>query len=128
MGVTQNRGSAGERLAEAYLELGGYELLACNVKVGGVEVDRVVRDRDVIVLVEVKTRGRADYGGAATAIDERKRERLLRAMRAVSRRHRFVRVDVVTVEPDPDGIRIRHYRNAVTDEASGPRGSRRRRQ
>jgi putative endonuclease len=115
MGITQIRGSAGEKLAESYLELTGHEVLARNVRLGGVEVDRVVRDGDVVVLVEVKTRSRRDYGGAVAAVDARKRQRLMRAVRAVSRRHRFVRVDVVTVEPEDDGIRIRHYRNAVTE-------------
>lgn len=115
MGIPQIRGSAGEQLAESYLNLTGHELLARNVKLGGVEIDRVVRDGAVVVLVEVKTRSRRDYGGAAVAVDSRKKQRLMRAVRAVSRRHRFVRVDVVAVEPEEDGIRIRHYRNAVTE-------------
>ena len=115
MGLAQIRGDAGEKLAESYLELTGHELLARNVRLGGVEVDRVMRDGAVIVLVEVKTRTRRDFGGAVAAIDARKRQRLIRAVRAVGRRHRWVRVDVVTVEPEDDGIRIRHYRNAVTE-------------
>lgn len=116
MAVAQERGRAGERLAAAYLELTGMSIQASNTRVGGVEVDLVAREGSTLVLVEVKLRGRTDYGGAADAIDVRKRRRLWRAAQvSAGRGHERVRVDVVTVEPDTAGVRIRHYRNAVTE-------------
>jgi putative endonuclease len=114
MGLTGERGRAGERLAEAYLELLGARPCGRNVRIAGVEVDLVVDDGPVRVLVEVKLRSRGDYGGAALAVDHRKRHRLLRAASAlvqtgISR----VRVDVVTIDLDPDGARVSRYRNIV---------------
>jgi putative endonuclease len=114
MGLTRERGRAGERLAEAYLELLGARPCGRNVRIAGVEVDLVVDDGPVRVLVEVKLRSRGDYGGAALAVDHRKRHRLLRAASAlvqtgISR----VRVDVVTIDLDPDGARVSRYRNIV---------------
>jgi len=116
MGAAQDRGRAGEALAAAYLELLGCRTVARNVRLGGVEVDVVVDDGTVRVLVEVRVRSRADFGGAAATVDPLKRRRLVRAARAleqtgVSR----VRVDVVAVDLSAAGATIAHYRNAVTD-------------
>jgi putative endonuclease len=115
MGTRRDRGRAGERFAAAYLELLGFEVLERNTRLAGVEVDLVAREASTTVLVEVKWRGRTDYGGAALAIDERKRQRLLRAARALAPSSPDVRVDVVAIEPDGDGVRLRHYRNAIHD-------------
>ena len=116
MGVAQTRGRAGEALAIAYLELAGYRLIARNLRLGGVEVDALAGDGPSQVVVEVKCRGRSDYGGAAAAIDAAKRARLLRAARALQLSGaRCVRIDVVAVDLSPEGATVRHYRNAVTE-------------
>jgi len=116
MGTANRRGARGESLAAAWLELDGYEVLGRNVRVGGVEVDVLARQGSTSVVVEVKLRGRADYGGAALAVDRAKRERLVRAARALEQSGaRSVRIDVIAIETAPDGLSLRHYRNAVTD-------------
>ena len=116
MGLTQRLGAAGESLAAAYLELVGCCLISRNQRFGGVEVDLLVGDREARVLVEVKYRGRSDYGGAALAVDHLKRRRLLKAAQALSAQGGGpVRIDVVSVELNADGATVRHYRNAVTE-------------
>lgn len=114
MGITQSRGVAGEALAAAYLELVGFEIQQRNVRLAGVEVDLVATDGRSRVLVEVKVRGRRDYGGAALAVDHLKRLRLLKAARVLSC-DSAVRIDVVAVEVTEDGATVRHYRNAITE-------------
>ena len=111
--MKDERGRAGEALAAAYLALVGMKVVERNLRIAGVEVDLVAADRGVTVLVEVKARARSDFGGAALAVDERKRERLRRAASAMGRSARAVRIDVVAVELEADGARLRHYRNAV---------------
>jgi putative endonuclease len=116
MGRSQVRGRAGEALAAAYLELMGYAIEARNTRVAGVEVDLVASDDRTIALVEVKFRTRTDYGGAALAVDRTKRERMVRAARAVGDHEgRAVRIDVIAIEPHEHGATIRHYPNAVTE-------------
>jgi len=116
MGRSQTRGSAGEALAAAYLELVGWTIEAHNVRLAGVEVDIVASDGRARVLVEVKLRSRTDYGGAALAVDRAKRERLRRAaLVLVKSDARPVRIDVIAIEPGADGAIIHHYRNAVTE-------------
>jgi len=115
MGIARRHGQAGEALAAAYFELLGCEVEGRNIKLGGVEVDLIVADGSTRVVVEVKLRGRPDFGGAARAVDHAKRERLKRAARALSGGAVPVRIDVVALERLDDGLTLRHYRNAVTD-------------
>lgn len=116
MGTGNVRGTRGETLAAAWLELVGWPVIGRNVRLGGVEVDLVARDGEARVVVEVKLRGRADYGGAALAVDFRKRGRLIRAARALEQSGApAVRIDVIAIETEADGLTLRHYRNAVTD-------------
>ena len=116
MGLAWARGRAGEALAIAYLELVGYRVVARNRRIGGVEVDVLASDGPAQVIVEVKYRGRCDYGGAAAAVDHAKRSRLARAARALLQAGaRRVRVDVVAVNLSPEGATVRHYRDAVVD-------------
>jgi len=116
MGRAQERGKLAEQLAADGLAYEGLEIVGRNVRLGGVEVDLLARDGAAWVVVEVKARSRTDFGGAGAAVDRAKRERLLRAARALLQQGRaHVRIDVVTVEPGGDGLRILHVRNAVTE-------------
>jgi len=116
MGRAQRRGQVGEALAAAYLELAGYVIEARNTRIAGVEVDLVASDERRRVVVEVKLRSRADYGGAALAVGHAKRERLRRAALALARGEVLpVRIDVIAIELESDSATVRHYRNAVTD-------------
>jgi putative endonuclease len=116
MGIARERGRAGEALAVAYLELVGCRVVARNVRLGGVEVDVVVDDGATRVLVEVRLRSRADFGGAAATVDHHKRQRLVRAARGLEQQGAaLVRVDVVAVDLAAGGATLTHYRNAVTD-------------
>ena len=116
MGTGNVRGARGESLAAAWLELAGHQVIGRNVRLGGVEVDLLAREGETRVVVEVKLRGRADYGGAARAVDRGKRGRLMRAARALEQSGvPRVRIDVIAIETEMDGLTLRHYRNAVTD-------------
>lgn len=116
MGLSQDRGRAGEDLAAAYLRLAGLRPVGRNLRLGGVEVDVVADDGATRVLIEVWLRSRGDFGGAAATVDRRKRERLARAALALAQQgYSRIRVDVVTVDLDPDGARLTHYRNAITE-------------
>ncbi|MEO5618836.1 MAG: YraN family protein [Candidatus Eisenbacteria bacterium] len=115
MARSQTLGELGEALAAAYLRLLGCEVEASRVRLAGVEVDLVVRDGEARVLVEVKVRGRADFGGAVHAVDRVKCERLRRAALAIGQRAPGpVRIDVIAVDLESDGLRLRHIRSAVT--------------
>ncbi|MEZ5626650.1 MAG: YraN family protein [Rhodocyclaceae bacterium] len=76
-----SRGAAAEQLAEAHLAAAGLHTLARNFRCRGGEIDLVCRDGATLVFVEVRLRGRSDFGGAAESITPRKQARIILAAR-----------------------------------------------
>jgi putative endonuclease len=105
------KGREGEDTAASFLAGNGYRVLARNVRVGAGEIDAVCLDGNTLVIVEVKRREGARFGGALGAVDARKRATLRKLAAeyaqvvAPSARIRF---DVVTL----DGSQLRLHRNA----------------
>jgi putative endonuclease len=109
------RGRAGEALAVAYLEVLGWTIQGRNLRVGGIEVDVLAQEGETWVIVEVKYRGRSDYGGAALAFGHEQRDRLRRAARALGQSSGAsdLRIDMIAIEATADGVCLRHFRSAV---------------
>jgi putative endonuclease len=104
----QLRGRAAEDLAAAYLESRGLAVLARNLRCKGGELDLVCRDGDILVVVEVRQRGRADFGGALASVTGHKQRKIIRTARFFLQRHAawrrcVVRFDVIGVDGLPDG-------------------------
>jgi putative endonuclease len=76
-----DRGQIAEQLAEAHLNASGLRTLARNFHCRGGELDLVCRDGKTLVFVEVRLRGRSDFGGAAASITPRKQARIVLAAR-----------------------------------------------
>ncbi|MBQ6678310.1 MAG: YraN family protein [Clostridia bacterium] len=123
-------GSWGEEQAAKHLEKKGFRTVERNVFVGRKEIDIIAEGRGMILFVEVKTRRQipdadSPYGRPATAVNAKKRENLLYAVRGYLFSHREAceglqpRIDVVEVYADPTKTRnkvleIKHFPNAVT--------------
>ena len=94
-------GRRGEARAARELRRRGYVLLERRWRCRVGEIDIVARDGDVLVVVEVKSRSRKDYGPPVDAVDGRKRRRLEKLARAYlqakKRSNVSLRFDVVGV-------------------------------
>ena len=116
----EERPAAGRAAEEAvcrHLRERGWQVVARNVRGTGGEVDIVARKRDTIAFVEVRYRGRGDFGEPEESIDRRKRLRVVSAARdylaAVSPASwKQARFDVAAVTDGPDGPVIRYYPGA----------------
>ena len=112
------RGALGEKLACRYLKRNGYKILFRNFRGRrGGEIDVVCRDNDTLVFVEVKTRGRQDFGRPMDAVDHEKRKRISRGalawLRMLDNPDILFRFDVVEVLIGDDAKpRIELIRNA----------------
>lgn len=85
---TQASGDAAEDRALAFLAGHGLRLIERNVASRLGEIDLVMRDGEAIVFVEVRSRGRTDYGGAAASVGPAKQRRLQReAQRYLNQRY-----------------------------------------
>lgn len=96
----QRLGDDGEAAALAFLVGRGLRPLARNVRYKVGELDLVMLDGEVLVFVEVRRRGRADFGSALDSVDARKARKLALAARAFLQRQprhaaRDCRFDVV---------------------------------
>jgi putative endonuclease len=117
-GVRQAVGAYGERLAARHLTEQGLAQLARNWRCDLGEVDLILRDGEVVVFCEVKTRRSALFGSPAEAIGAARVRRLRRlAVRWLTEsqlRPAEVRFDVVAVLPQRRGAAlVEHVRAAV---------------
>jgi putative endonuclease len=120
----QRIGDAAERLVAVRLEAAGWRVLARNLRIGRDELDLIAIDPGpppALVVVEVRRRGRRDFGLAEETLDHRKRVALRRAVGALLERGRLpdgtpvpglpLRVDLVAIDRAPDGaVSVRHHR------------------
>ena len=94
-------GEFGEAMAMQYLYKEGYQILARNYRCRLGEVDLIVKQGDVLVFVEVKTRSDLLLGTPAEAVDRRKLEHIRRVAIQYVSRHGLedmdMRVDVVEI-------------------------------
>ena len=110
-------GQLGEELALAHLLAHGLTPLIRNYRCKMGELDLVMLEREILVLVEVRTRASNDYGGAAASVDWKKQRRLvlaaehLRMKRAELRRYP-ARFDVVAITTGEPKARIDWIKNA----------------
>ena len=101
----QRAGDAAEEAAARHLAAHGCALIARNARYPEGELDLIVRERDVLVFVEVRMRRNAAFGGAAASVDRAKQKRLARAaqhwlLAHHGERWRACRFDVVSVAGD----------------------------
>lgn len=122
--AAQRTGDEAEDLVAARLTAAGWHLIARNVRLGRDELDLVAVDPGpppALVVVEVRRRGRRDFGLAEETLDHRKRSALRRAVGRLVEAGTLpdgtplprlgLRVDLVALDPGPDGrTSVRHHR------------------
>jgi putative endonuclease len=101
-------GAAAEAAAALFLQTQGLLVLAQNLRCRAGELDLVCQDGGVIVIVEVRHRATADFGGALASVTWRKQRKLIRATEFLRQRRpewraRALRFDVIAVQGRPDG-------------------------
>ena len=99
--IRQALGAYGESLAARHLVEQGMVVLDRNWRCAAGEIDLVLRDGDVLVVCEVKTRSSTRYGTPQEAVTDIKVARLRRLATAWVAEHgvavRDIRIDVVAV-------------------------------
>jgi putative endonuclease len=104
------RGAAAEASAAEFLRSQGLSVIAQNLRCRAGELDLVCLDGEMLVIVEVRQRVRADFGGALGSVTRHKQRKLIRTalfylQRQSAWRTRVLRFDVVALQGSPDGTR-----------------------
>jgi putative endonuclease len=116
----QEFGLKGERVAERWLTVHGWQIAERRFRNGHRDID-LVATRDagagrVVAFVEVKTRGAWSFGGPTAAVSWRKQRELVRSAKVwMSRFQRpgdTFRFDVIGVILGPQNVRVQHVENA----------------
>ncbi len=72
------RGAAAEQYAADYIAAQGLKLVERNWRCRFGEIDLIARDGKTLVFIEVRSRTNLNFGGAASSIQYRKQEKLIR--------------------------------------------------
>lgn len=101
----QRAGAAAEQAAERHLAAAGCRVLARNARYREGELDLIVRERELVVFVEVRLRAGERFGGALASVDVFKQKRLARAAQRWLAEHYgerwpACRFDVVAIDGD----------------------------
>lgn len=101
------KGAAAERRAALFLAAQGLTVIARNVRCRLGEIDLICEDRGTLVIVEVRQRARADFGGSLQSVTAAKQRRILRStarflMRDRRWRDARIRFDVIGFDGPPD--------------------------
>ncbi len=113
------RGREAEDAATAFLVSEGFEIWWRNERIGALEVDVVARKDDLVVIVEVRTRGEGSYVGALASITRAKRVALLRAARALWKGRLSKRTDVARMRIDVMAVKdgaVEWIKGAITEQ------------
>lgn len=113
-------GKLGENIAKQYLQNKGYIIIEQNCRNKYGEIDLIVKHKNEIIFVEVKTRIGEQFGIPEDALNRNKRQRLIRNANAYMTRRGGVfppyRIDAVCIVLDENKQlnRINHYENIVS--------------
>jgi putative endonuclease len=115
----QTLGRRAEECAARLLEKHGARILCRNFRRRTGELDLIAEYERTLLIVEVRLRSRADFGGAAASIDSRKRLRILRTTQQLLQSHPALarlpaRFDVITVDGSVEPWRLEWIRHAFT--------------
>ncbi|MDN3595706.1 YraN family protein [Zunongwangia endophytica] len=108
-------GKKGERLAIAFLEENGYEVLEKNYRFQKAEVDIIAFKEEILVGVEVKTRSTSIFGNPQDFVKSGQIQRLVLAMNHYAETKNLdveIRFDIVAIIKNASGTRIEHIEDA----------------
>lgn len=106
--TTKTIGNWGEQVVVDWLETQGFTILSRNWRTKLFEIDIVAQFKQIIYLIEVKTRKNADFGGGEGAINAFKLHKMRLATEAVLKKYpeTEIKLGAVFVTGQPDNFTI----------------------
>lgn len=114
---TTETGRLAEDAACAFLEVQGLKLIERNYRSRHGEIDLIMRDRDDIVFVEVRSRRRIDYGTALESITKTKINKIVKAATHFLQMSKCLykvnsRFDFIIIQPNAGKMQLEWIKNA----------------
>ena len=108
-------GIRGENLAVNLLEQKGFEVLDRNWRWGRYEVDVVARQKDMLIIAEVKTRQSNHFGEPEEFVSMAQQKRLVESANAYIEKHDLdleVRFDIISIIYNSRQRKVHHIEDA----------------
>ena len=113
--TAQALGKWGENEARKYLISKDYEILHQNWRRKFLEVDLIVKRKNYIIFVEVKTR-ESEMGNLDEVISRQKERSLIQALNIYMselKEDMFCQIDLVLIKKQNNSLEIEHLQNAI---------------
>lgn len=117
MAEHNDTGKKGEDVAAEYLQQQGLQILERNWKNRFEEIDIVALDKELLVIVEVKTRSSLAFGKPEESVGLRKQRLLVNAAEAYIQKNNSeheTRFDIVSVLLNGSTANIQHIKHAFS--------------
>ena len=108
-------GKQGELIARKYLENKGYQILETNWQYSHAEIDIIARKKDVLAVVEVKTRTSDHYGKPEMFVRKKKINHLKNAANYYVKTNNLdveIRFDIISIIKNQYIEEIEHFEDA----------------
>lgn len=108
-------GTKGEELAVDFLLKSGYEIMERNYRFEKAEVDIIAKQKDILAIIEVKTRSTIDFGNPQDFVKPKQIQRLVKAVDEYVITNQLnveVRFDIIAIIKEGKGFKIEHLENA----------------
>lgn len=117
MGETQRIGKIAEDLACDYLQNQGLKLVTRNFYCRCGEIDLVMRDKEYLVFIEIRSRNTNRFGGGAASITHHKQQKLLKTAQYYLQQNKLLekipcRFDVIAILSVQSRAEIEWIKNA----------------
>lgn len=111
-------GKLGEDLAVKFLKKNRFKILGRNLSNHIGEIDILARQKDDIVIVEVKTKSTRSFGEGFEMVNYFKRKKLLTLARELQKEYsgKTIRIDIVSIDLTEEPAGIKHFVNAVEEQ------------
>ncbi len=112
---SQKLGKNGEQEAVKFLEKNGLTIVELNWRFRKLEIDIIAKDKEELVIVEVKSRSTNAFGEPETFVNKRKQNHLIKAANAYIQAKDFMgetRFDVIAVIEENSKFIVKHIPNA----------------
>ncbi len=111
------KGKDFEKLAKEFLLKKGYSLVGENFRTPSGELDLIFKDKDTLVIVEVKGRKKTKTFDIKKSIDRKKVKRILKTTEIYIAKNKIffneIRFDAVFIEKIGESIEIFHFVNWI---------------
>ncbi|WP_336067885.1 YraN family protein [Mesoflavibacter sp. CH_XMU1404-2] len=108
-------GKKGEQLAVDFLVENGYDIVERNYRFNKAEVDIIAQKKDILAIIEVKTRSTADFGNPQDFVKPKQIKNLVKAVDeyvTVNGLDVEVRFDIIAIVKEKKEFKIEHLEDA----------------